>query len=625
MNGPIRPSSAVRCLRVVASALAIVVVGAGVIVTAPRAHAQDPTGVEQVVSWDVDVTIGADGVVRFDETLVYDFGAATDRHGIYRDIVTRQRYDDTHDRRYPFTLLAVTADGQPVPVAEQHTGSDPSDAGFVRLRIGDPDRFVSGRVTYAISYELEATLNAFETHAELYWNVVDLTTSSVLAAAQTVRVRAPAAVTRAACFAGPVGSGLACASAEVVDGEARFTNQQLFPGDVLSVVVAVPPGAVTVQPPILEERWSLDRAFERTPATVGGSVALLVAGGLGLGALVWRRGRDRQAVGSAVDAAFPEAGARTEPVPLGHDVVTPVEFLPPDGLRPGLVGTIIDEEVNPVDVSATLVDLAVRGYLRIEELEKKFLRRQDYRLVQLAEPDAELLEYERRLLARVFENRTEIDLSDLRGSFADDYKAVRNALYAEAVRRRWFDRRPDRTRDRWTGLGVALIVAGVAGGVALAVFTHWALLAIPVVVLGLAVVVVGRTAMPRRTARGTAALRRCLGFREFIVNSEVHRARFAEEKHLFTEYLPYAVVFGATERWARTFADLGVDTAAATAGWYVGRGGFDVGSFSESVNSFADATGSALTVTPASSGSSGFSGGGGFAGGGGGGGGVGSW
>src|SRR5206468_3896370 len=58
----------------------------------------------------------------------------------------------------------------------------------------------------------------------------------------------------------------------------------------------------------------------------------------------------------------------TEARPLFTGPEGAVEFAPPDGVRPGQVGTLLDEQANPLDVTATIVDLAVRGYLRIEEL-----------------------------------------------------------------------------------------------------------------------------------------------------------------------------------------------------------------------------------------------------------------
>ena len=77
--------------------------------------------------------------------------------------------------------------------------------------------------------------------------------------------------------------------------------------------------------------------------------------------------------------------------------------MPPDGLRPGQVGTLVDFKANPLDVTATIVDLAVRGYLRIEELsEAGLLRKGDWKLTRMKEDDAELMPYEQKLLDGLF-------------------------------------------------------------------------------------------------------------------------------------------------------------------------------------------------------------------------------
>ena len=128
--------------------------------------------------------------------------------------------------------------------------------------------------------------------------------------------------------------------------------------------------------------------------------------------------------------------------------------------------------------------------------------------------------------------------------------------------------------------------------------------------------------MPARTAKGTAMLRRIRGFRRVIATAEQHMARWAEEENVFTRYLPYAIVFGLTEKWAKAFEDLGIQPD--TSSWYVGPRMFTAMAFADSIDGFATTTGGTLASTPASSGSSGF-GGGGFSGGGGGGGGGGSW
>ncbi len=370
-------------------------------------------------------------------------------------------------------------------------------------------------------------------------------------------------------------------------------------------------------------------AFRVTPATGGFSVGiliLLVAFVLGL---VWLFGRDRRYQGSAVDVAFGSdvPNAPEERVPLFGEHETPVEFVPPDGLRPGQVGTLVDFKANPLDVTATIVDLAVRGYLKIEELsEGGLLRQGDWKLTRTKENDAGLMPYEQQLLDGLFRDEPEVQLSDLRYEFAGRMTAVLTELQDDAKQRGWFAARGALGSSAFAGLGFVVLVIGVLLTIALALWTHAGLVGIPVILAGI-VMIAGSRWIPRRTAKGYAVLRRVDGFRRFIEESEKDRAQFAERKNLFTEYLPYAIVFGATEKWARTFAGLG-DEPPDTSSWYVSQHTFNYLIFSSAINSFTVASAGTLVSTPpstsGSSGSSGFSGGG-FSGGGGGGGGGGSW
>jgi uncharacterized membrane protein len=130
--------------------------------------------------------------------------------------------------------------------------------------------------------------------------------------------------------------------------------------------------------------------------------------------------------------------------------------------------------------------------------------------------------------------------------------------------------------------------------------------------------------MPSRTAKGTGLLRRTFGFRTFITEgTEAAMAKFAEKENLFSDYLPYAIVFGVTDKWAKVFERLSGSTAPPQTGWYISPHPFSYGAFSSSMDHFTTSTTGAIASTPAGSGGSGFSGG--FSGGGGGGGGGGSW
>jgi uncharacterized membrane protein len=171
-------------------------------------------------------------------------------------------------------------------------------------------------------------------------------------------------------------------------------------------------------------------------------------------------------------------------------------------------------------------------------------------------------------------------------------------------------------------LGIVLEAIGIGVTILLAATTHAALLGLPIIVAGFVLMIAAHW-MPYRTARGYAVLRHVDGFRRFIEESEKQRAQFAERKNLFSEYLPYAVVFGATKKWANAFAGLG-DEPPDTSSWYVSQHALNYAAFSGAISSFTVSSAGTLASSPSTSGSSGFSGGG-FSGGGGGGGGGGSW
>jgi uncharacterized membrane protein len=199
---------------------------------------------------------------------------------------------------------------------------------------------------------------------------------------------------------------------------------------------------------------------------------------------------------------------------------------------------------------------------------------------------------------------------------------VKDALYQDVVDKKWFVRRPDKIRQTWAGIGTAALVAGIGVTIALAWFTHVALLGIPLVIGGL-LLLIGAKRMPSRTAKGTAMTRRVNGFRRVIETAEEHTARWAEQENVFTKYLPYAIVFGVTDKWAKAFEALG-QVPSDDMSWYVSARPFVYAEFADSLDSFAVTTSGVIASTPSGSGGSGF-GGGGFSGGGGGGGGGGSW
>ncbi len=582
---------------------------------APAAQA---SGGEQINDYQVQAVLDSDGTLKVVETIVYDFGT-NQRHGIYRTIPVRYDYDKTYERILKVDDLSVTSDAPDDVKTSNENGS-------LVIRVGDENKTVTGVHTYTIRYQVRGAVNALPEHVELSWNAIG-TEWSVPIVAASVRVSMPGPVTGTACFAGPEHSALPCASTKAKGTTATFTDADLQPYDGLTVVVAAPLDSVAAAgaAPILDERFSVTRAFAVTPATASLSGVILLLGVGGVLALLWRHGRDRLWPGVTPGLTPPGDVAVETRRPLFSSPEGPVEFQPPADLRPGQLGLILDERADTLDVSATVVDLAVRGYLRIEELKRAhWFASRDWRLTRLRTDGAgsnDLLPYESLLLGHLFATGDEVDLSDLKKTFAPQLAAVRKAIETDAVRRGYFRTRPDTTRSVWTVVGVLAVALGVGLTWLLAMATHLGLLGLAVVAAGV-VLLASAHRMPARTAKGSAAFAQVLGFRRYVATAEVEQLRFEESVDVFSRYLPYAMVFGETERWAKALAALAAAQAAtgsaATLGWYSGPSGWDLGSLGDGLGSFAESSASSFSATAGSSGGSAGSSGGGMGGGGGG-------
>jgi uncharacterized protein (TIGR04222 family) len=579
--------------------------------------------VEEITKYDVDLVLKPDGSMHVKETIGYDFGSWR-RHGITRDIPVEFTYDEKRVREYPISNIKVSSpSGAPADLAED-IGSTAS------LRIGDPDETVSGAQTYVIQYDLEGVVNSFDDHQELYWNAIGSEWDVSIRTA-SAKVEGPAGVQKVACFKGVQGSTDTCTGTVGSDGTATFAAAGLQPRQGMTVVTSFPAGTFPNAAPVIKERQTLARAFSLTPVTGAGSIALLGLLGGGAFAMVSRRGRDERYLGvtPGLEPGFQQEHSVSRVSWLRRDPIA-VQFTPPDGMRPGQLGTLIDEHANVVDVTATLVDLAVRGYLKIEEVEEPgMFRSGDWRLIEVTPaPAGDLHDYERKLFNAIFQGRSEVLLSDLKTTFSSDLQKVQEMLYADVTRQGWFRGNPSSVRTRWVVYGILLTLAGAGLTFLLATRTAYGLLGVAVVLSGLLLLILAPQ-MPARTAKGTALLAQAKGFRLYLEKAEANQIRFEEGEDIFSRYLPYAIVFGVAERWAKVFAALAASgVAVAVPSWYVGsmygHGLFNYAAFGSSMDSFSTvASGSIAAATPSSSGSSGFSGG--FSGGGGGGGGGGSW
>lgn len=614
----------------------------------------------RILDYKIDYTLDSEGVLHGRETIKYRFPAGARKHGIVRYIQVRQTMEGQEGqyRLYDFELLGVSS---PTGAPAEYTTEDVEST--VMIRIGDPGTYVSGTQTYVIDYAVRGTLNRITSSEisqdQLYLNAVGNGWTVPITKA-TVTLTAPVASLDVTCWRGERGVKDTCPATKGTTS--TYTATDLVPKQGMSIVAAYPEGTFTETDPIIVKGDITDggglgetlepataAAISTSAYAVGGLVPALVAGLMGLA--YYRTGRDERYAG-ITPGLSPGLGQEvgTERV-ARHQVA--VQFHPPAGARPGMVGTIIDETANTIDVSATVIDLAVRGFLRIEETESGLFKRTDWLLTKLDPPPGEqLARYEEILYDGLFAQGSPVRLSELKHTFRTTLERVQGAMYDEAVTNGWFRRSPESTRQVWRFLGTALIVLGAivgffATGVTMSIDAAAGRGGIPSGLIlgggiGLAglIIVLFAQRMPAKLPEGSAVHAQSLGFRQYLATAEANQIRFEEAQSIFSRYLPYAIVFGVADHWAKVFKE--VAEAAELAGypmdfptWYIFYGGMpDFGGFdsiASSMDDFSTMAAGTFTSSPAASGQSGFNsgsfgGGGGFSGGGGfGGGGGGDW
>jgi uncharacterized membrane protein len=538
------------------------------------------------------VTVTTSGTIVVSERITVRFNGTW--NGLYRTIPVE--YQTDQGLRYLLRLrVRSVTDGAG---NELHYESG-RDRHYQRFRIQVPDA-TDATHTVMFTYEVERALRFFDTHDELYWNVTGDEWEFPIARASAEIVLPPAADgIRVASFAGPRGATAAAAMEQAGNMVMVQAPRPLGYREGLTVVVGWNPGVVR-----------RPTAMQRAGATLTANGVLgvpLLAFAVMFG--LWRRfGKD------------PDPGSIF------------VRYEPPPGMTPAEAGTLIDDSPDLRDITATIVDLAVRGFVEIDELRSDqlfgMIRGRDYEL-KLLHPEQwpGLKPHERALLQAlsVHSHDDRVRLSELQNQFYKHMPEIRRHLHRSLTDGGYYVRRPDHVRSAFLVAAVAL--AGLIAGIGLALrYSHGVSEVATFVAAGVTLVVVAGFGwiMPARTGSGAKMHAWLQGFEEFLGRVEKDRLeRTVDSPEMFEKYLPYAMAFGVERNWARAFEGL----ARQSPKWYHASdaAAFRPGLFVAELGRLSTAAGSAMTAAPRgrSAGGSGFGGGGssggGFGGGGGGG------
>jgi uncharacterized membrane protein len=540
--------------------------------------------------FDAQIYVRADGTIDVTETMETQFIGSW--HGIYRTIPVE--YSDPHGLNYTLFIEDVSATddtGQKLKLEQNREGR------YVKFKIYVPAAEDATR-TITLHYRVLDAMRFFADHDELYWNVTGDEWQNAIDLV-TARIELPDGVTglRAIAYTGVFGSHAQDAQVEVGSNYVQIrSTRRLGYRQGLTAVVGFDKGFV--QPPSAGEQFT--RFLRSNLPLFIPVIAFFV-----MLWLWWTRGRD------------PARNAIS------------VQYEPPDKLTPGECGTLVDNEAAMRDITATLVDLAVKGYMTIEQIDESHLlgltHSKEY-IFHLKKPPGEwdsARPHEQEMLSALFDAgaTTDVKLSDLQNHFYKCLPMIRDRIFNALMSDGYYLHRPDTVKQGYMGVGILIGFLMTAGTRFLSAITGiasgtW-------VIAGLAtgaVIAIFGWFMSARTITGARALEKVLGFEEFLGRVEKDQIeRLQKTPELFEKFLPYAMALQVEKKWVQAFSGIAVQPPQ----WYQGSYGssFTPYFLVNDLNMMSAHAGSVMASAPRSSGGSGFGGGGGSGGGFGGGGG----
>jgi uncharacterized membrane protein len=552
---------------------------------------------EAIISYVADVLVNTDNSINVTETITYNTGPQN-RHGIFRDIYPRS---STGKKMLIEDIFVTDEVGKPYQYTVSTLGTN------VQIKIGDPNTTFTGQKTYVIGYRATRAVAQLEELDEIYWNVTGNGWNMPIYSAQAyVALPSGAASTQSACYFGSKGSTNPCQMTSEESGVYHFsTPSPLNPQEGLTIAVGFAKGVVTPY-------TASDRASD-------------------FFALYWKWILSAILPISTLILCLKRWQSKWRD-PKGTGVIVP-QYDVPDELTPMEVSGIVYEKVEVAQISAEIIYLATKGYLKIRQLDERFLgiiKSTDYEITKLKDPSDLPNEFDRELIGGLFKKNSDtVKLSSLKNVFYVTAGTVVTSAHAALLSKKYYK-------------NLGKIQFGRAGLVMIIFMSVWVSLFVGILsafafdgnplpfILGIllsgVIFAIVLNFSPAKTEEGVAAKEYLLGLKEYLQIAEKDRLQFhnAPEKNpeVFEKLLPYAMVLGVTDIWAKEFE--GVYTTPPS--WYSGTttDTFSAAALGHSMSGFTSHATSSLRSSP-SRGGRGGSGGGGSSGGGGGGGGGGSW
>jgi len=542
------------------------------------------------------ITVNKDSSLSIDEKIVADCGNLSNKHGIFRVLPTVYYPESNVKVKTPVELISIT-DFNSVPYKYSTTNDTSNNT--VTWKIGDANVTVHGVNNYEIKYLVKNTIRFGDpSFDEFYWNLNgnfwDIETDHFLGKVIFPSEINQSTVKEINLYSGTTGTKDAgLASYKWSDNNTiQVESQRTFAIDE-GVTLSVTFSKNIISQPVLTfwEKYSdLISIFIFLLIPI---LVFLICFGLW-----WKYGRD---------------------IAPGRAVAP--EFEIPDKRNPMEMSTFLDNgKLKTSAISASIVNLAVGGYIRIEAIPKQGLfSSADTRLIRTEKTLTSLSDAEKKLIDYLFGSLSQVKISDLRNQFYKYIPSLKDANFSKLSAENLFEKK---------GFSVQVTMFVIAGIWFFAMFFASSIIQSPIIyvisVISVVILSVFGYLMPKRSEAGEELLWRIKGFKMYMLTAEKYRQKFNEKENIFERFLPYAMLFGITGIWISKMKQIyGEDYFNHYMPiWYVGYvGNFNLDDFSNQLNAISTSMAQTMSSHPSSSGA----GGGGFSGAGGGGGGGGGW
>ena len=598
--------------------------------------------------FDVDVTVGEDNSYEFSDSVTVNFDKP--QHGIYVYLPTtgmsgaQTEELQVNDQRDP------ELDKEWVKDRNYEIYNDGDNRVF---QIGDADTTVRGRQKYEFGYRMRIVDDKDTTKDFMYIDLLPTGWETAIDSTK-IRVQMPKSIDEDAIqvYADSYGGD------EIVPnifwnyddaaGTITITGKNLEQGVGITVFCLLPEGYWV-------DQLNYDSVLSQIPL-----LCIVIGAGL---LLLWMLfGRDKK-------------------------IIPTVEFYPPEGLNPAEVGLIVDGTADKSDLLSLIIYFADKGYLTIKQNGKKDFTLTRVKDIDTKEKKFARTLFDGLFAKGSSVNLKDLDedFSDAYfaayGSLTGYYRKSKNRLFTISSRvlriiafvlAAVMPLLTTALSSLYSGNYTGIVVAGLGGTLIITVtlllllraqdkiyvtntgrktakFMILWIVNLATVVLcavmvfmdtrsivcalgfaaGLVASEVAACMMEKRTDKSIELMGKILGLRNFIETAEADRINLLVEENpsYFYDILPYAYVLGVTDKWAKNFENINIESPS----WYYGDNSvlMDAWFYSHMVRSCSTTVAKNIQInTDAidSGGGGGFSsGGGGFSGGGFGGGGGGAW